>query len=523
MKESVKGPQETLGNIVRYMEELKGKLRAKQKELARSKSDEGRVRIVAKIAKLSAELRGLRKSFEEISTGVDLTSLSDQSEKKFKWDEELLELLKPVVHELKSITARPRQIERIRGKVAFYESRLPVVDEGIAQIGELISGAKTKKLKKQLKALEDDWKARRDQIANQLAIANLQLEEINSQKKPVIESIQNFVQGFFRERGRNLAAAVITFIGVLLLLRLMHRALHRNPLPKIAKRQPFFIRIFDLVYHAMTVLGATAAALAMLYVSGDWVLLSIAIIFLVGLFWAAKQGLPTFWEQTKLLLNLGPVREKERIFYDGISWRVEKLNFYTSLKNPALQNATIRLPIRELLSMNSYPYHSDDPWFPSNVGDWVILADGTRGQVIHQSHETVQLELRGGSRKTYLTDTFLGLNPQNLSVDFRLKIPFGLDYDLQEKITGEIPKILCESVERGLCAEGYEADINRVQVEFSAAAASSLDLTIICDFKGSAAALYNKLNRLIQRLAVEAATQSGWNIPYAQIVMHKAD
>ena len=74
-----------------------------------------------------------------------------------------------------------------------------------------------------------------------------------------------------------------------------------------------------------------------------------------------------------------------------------------------------------------------------------------------------------------------------------------------------------------LGAAGYKSGLNRVQVEFSSAGASSLDLEIICDFKGEAAELYNKLGRQVQRIAVDTANDNGWDIPFNRIVVHHAD
>lgn len=520
---SPKENQSTLGNIISYEEELIRRLKKKQKELSYTSSAQEHKRLESEIAKLNTEISELRSSFEQIATGVDLSAFLEDSEEDFRWDEEALELLKPVIHELKSITARPRQIERTRGKVEFFNSQLKEVKAGIGKLRQLQSKAESQVLKKHLDDLEKRWTLRHGQISNQLTIAKLQLAELNKEKEPILKSIQNIIQGFFRDRGRNMMVAIITFIGVFFLLRLFHQSLIHRTIPKLANRRSFIVRFFDVLCQFMTALGATAAAMMILYFSGDWVLLSVSIIFLIGVFWAAKQGLGQYWEQTKLLLNMGSVREGERVFYNGVPWLVDRINYYTRLKNPDLKNDAIRLPIRDLMTMNSYPFDHSAPWFPCKTGDWVILADGTRGKVLHQSQEVVQLVMRGGSRKTYTTQTFLELNPQNLSTGFRLKIIFGLDYKLQGKITAEIPNLLCESVETGLCAAGHESGLNRVQVEFSSAGASSLDLEIICDFKGEVAALYNKLARLVQRIAVDTANDHGWDIPFNQIVVHRAD
>jgi len=60
-------------------------------------------------------------------------------------------------------------------------------------------------------------------------------------------------------------------------------------------------------------------------------------------------------------------------------------------------------------------------------------------------------------------------------------------------------------------------------VEVECAGASSLDLLIIADFLGRAAPFHNILRRAIQKFTIEACTANGWNIPFTQMVIHKAD
>jgi len=53
-------------------------------------------------------------------------------------------------------------------------------------------------------------------------------------------------------------------------------------------------------------------------------------------------------------------------------------------------------------------------------------------------------------------------------------------------------------------------------------AVSSLNIRILADFTGDAAPNYHILQRLLQRLSVEACTESGWDIPFSQLTLHMA-
>ena len=125
----------------------------------------------------------------------------------------------------------------------------------------------------------------------------------------------------------------------------------------------------------------------------------------------------------------------------------------------------------------------------------------------------MELVLRGGAKKTYQTADFLGMTPLNLSVNFRLKVPFGIGYGHQQDATVKIPELLSAFIQQKIEEEGYAQDLLNLKVEFAEAGASSLDLVVITDFKGDQAPIYNRLKRSIQRWCVDAASQYNWDIP----------
>ncbi len=473
------------------------------------------------IPKLKKQLAKLKKDFESIVIGGDLSSFPEKVPEKFNWRDEVLDLVTPLIREVKNMTARPRQVEKCRTDMAFYTEQIREVNEALENIDLLLDQTgESEDIKAALLSLKKNWEARKKQAENELTVAEYKLKELEDERQSLLDSIQKFLRSFFRERGRNVVVAFVAFCLVFVVLRLIHRLIYRYSPIHDPENRTFFVRLSDILYHIFTFLGSLGALLFVLYLSGDWLLLSIAIIFVVGLAWTAKEGLPRFWQEIQLILNLGPVRENELIIYNGISWRVVTLNFYAVLENLALKTKEIRLPLKALIGMNSRPFHKDDPWFPCHIGDWVILSDGTRGEVITQTPEFVQLKQRGGSLKTYLTQDFLGSNPLNLSADFRLKVVFGFDYEHQAMITEKMPAKLVQELRQGLSDMGYDDDIIQLNVEVETAGASSLDLVIIADFHGRIAALYNKLKRTFQKLTIEACTAHGWGIPFPQVTVH---
>lgn len=225
-------------------------------------------------------------------------------------------------------------------------------------------------------------------------------------------------------------------------------------------------------------------------------------------------------KQIQLFLNIGSVREGERVYVDGLPWRVEQINVFSTLHNPTA-DLTQRIPIEDLVDLKSRPTTNAEAWFPCRAGDWVVLNDNVRGKVISISPELVQLVQRGGAVLTYQTSDFLNASPRNLATNFRIKETLGISYSLQKDSTQKIPDMLYAYILRRVDDEGYKDQLLNIRVEFERANTSSLDLVVIADFKGELGDLYNRLRRAIQRWSVDACTEYGWEIPFPQLDLHQ--
>ncbi len=512
----------TLKTLAESIDDLKQQVHGKEEELQLVRTENQKVRLLKELAELNGRVEMLSRDFEQIATGVNLETFKAKPKEHFDWREQLQDVLGPIVKELQNMTAHPREIEKLRGDAAYYEKQMAVAKSALQNVQRLTTETQDQELLRQLQNVEKEWKQKEQQLSSQLAVVSYQLNEKLKEQKPFLESFQSFMKGFFKSRGRNLLLAFAAFILVVVLCRFLNRLIYRfSPLHKSGERT-FYTRLTDLLYYVVTFAGATGASLLVLYLSGDWVLLSVAALFLLGIFWTARQTLPKFWTEAKFLLNLGTVREDERVVYQGIPWKVQSLNFHTLLINPHLKGGLLRLPLKELMDLRSRPYDPDEPWFPSRETEWVMLADGTLGQVVMQTPEMVELTLPGGSRKTYPTAGFLKQNPDNISVGFRLSTTFRLDYQHQRESTREIPEMLQEAVWQELKREAFAKKILNVSVEFKEARPSSLDLAILVDVGAKAGRHYDRLTRLIPRIAVEASNEYGWVIPFPQVTLHSA-
>jgi small-conductance mechanosensitive channel len=513
---------DTLSTLLDRMKALDTKVVRAKIELKAAQTKEQKDESEQALNQLINQRKSLERDFEKISTGVDSGFLEEAPSRKFDWQSELQVLIEPIILEMKSFTENPRKIEKLNRDISSNQEKLKSINSALENIKERIPEATEENLKAKLIEVESRWNERKEQISGRITVAQYQLDEMTKDKKTFIESAQIALKNFFRTRGKNLLLALASFLCVILLMRVVRHMVMRIWEKRKKENRSFYTRLINVIYYFLTFFLAFAAGLGVLYLCGDWVLLSLAIIFLLGVSWTAKEGLPRFWAQIKFMLNLGNVKENERLIYNGVPWRVVSLNFYSELENPALSTGNIRLPLRHLTDMVSRPCEAKEPWFPCNEGDWVILSDGTRGEVILQTPELVTLKQRGGAVKSYVTGDFIGMNPLNITHNCRIKVTFGIDYAHQTESTKKIPEILGEKLRTTLRNEGHGDYLAALRVEFQEAGASSLDLVVIADFTKGAGPLYNLLTRAIQRITVDTCSENDWNIPYPQMVLHHA-
>lgn len=508
----------TLLNLVTIRENIEGDIASLSRSVAAAESETQKASLKQQLLKLDAELSRTVENFENISAGIDLTSLRSEEETQFDLKRELFSLLKPAIDEMKDMTSKVRQKSELKEKIAYYGERLKILDDALKNIEALRMESDSDKLKESLDTLAEKWLKSHAFMSSEYQAAELQLDEILASEVSITDASQDYLKQFFQRRGLYLIEAILVVVIVIFLSRMSDKAMRRL-MPGFKKRhRSFRVRLLELVHRIVTTLLIIIGPMVVFYVVEDWVLFSLGILLLLGMAWGLRQALPRYWHQIQLFLNIGSVREGERIFLDGLPWRVEQINVFTILENPDA-GLGLRVPIDELVDHKSRPSHPDEPWFPCQKGDWVILSDGVRGRVTGISPELVRLVERGGAQLTYQTSDFLAASPRNLATNFRIKEVIGVSYALQEKSTETIPEILRNTIQLRLEQEGYTEHLLNLRVEFSQANSSSLDITVIADFSGELGDLYNRLRRAIQRWCVDACTENGWEIPFPQMTL----
>lgn len=480
----------------------------------------------AQLDKLAAEIKNLKTTFEQVAIGgISLESFG-QKEKEFDWKQELVLITQPVLESLKDLTEKPRKTERLRSIVADRTLQAKEIDRAIASVQSRIAANPPKTLLPVLKETLESWEGRKKDNLREIELAQFQLESLLGNNEPWYESFSTAMKAFFGGRGTTLFIALIaSFLVWLAMKTILWLLLFRKRNASGEKQKPQTrYRVALYLYKVLTTLLIIMTVVIVLYVRGDLLLLALMIIVIVGMALALRELLPRYINEARALLNLGTIREGERVFYNGIPWQVAHINVHTIFRNPELFGV-LRVPLSEVVGLNSRPLSRDEAWFPSNKGDFLLMPDGAVAEVLSQTPENVELQSRGGMRLTYPTQSLYGMEFYNLTRggSYGVASTFGIDYSHVGVCLTDVPEKFKEFVGEGLRSAGLGEHVLDVMVDFKVANSSSLDFLIYVTMHSRIASSYFKIERVIQQSCVRACNDNNWGIPFPQMTIHRPE
>ncbi len=512
---------DSLTVIQQSIDAKRASIREASEQLAKLTDPAERLEAEQKIGRIRNEIASLQRSFEHIALGgVNMAVLAEQPEQKIEWREELEQISRPLISSLKEITAKPRRMDALRRDIEQHEEQLEQIDRALASLQQFRDQALPVAVAEPVSRLTSEWQLRHDDTLRALEIALYKLDSLKVEGTTWQASAKKAVSGFFLGRGLTLLIAAAVGVAIWLALKgaleLYWRWVYRLRRDTGIARAPLVIYSYRLFTAIMIVL----AVLMVFYVRGDVLLITLALLALAGVALSLRQTLPRYAAELRLLLGIGPVREEERLVYEGVPYRVESLSVYTILRNPLLEGV-LRLPLHDMSEFTSR--HDDaEPWFPCEPGDYILLGDGSLGKVIRQTIEVVEVLVRD-ARMQIATADLLGQNIRNLSREgFGVAVTFGIDYQHQAICLDEVPHVMRQAITNRFDMAGLKADIRELMVEFKDAGSSSLDYQIYMILEGTAAKAYFKAQRLIQQACVDACNREGWTIPFTQVTVHAA-
>ncbi len=486
--------------------------------------------ITDRIEDLRKELRDLSRNFEILASQLHEDELPKKDEVQMSWLDELQELTKPLLKAIHEISAKPRKIENLKVKIQNLKLQIATYREARKSLETFLSydngdSSLDKKVaesyQKQLTKLKTKYNPEFLQL--KLDEAERSLSKIQDSQKSILELLKESVDDFFRERGRNLFISITTFFGLWWGLTKIFRTISRRSFFQ-KKLDPQLKKLIKTASHMIIIVLCALSSLLSLYLLDDWLLLSITILFLMAIFWTSRRLIPNFLKELRIIMNLGTVREGERMIWKGVPFKVQETGFFATIINESLEGGIIRLPVGELIGHHSRPIVEGEPWFPTEQGDYVILNDGSYGRVEKQTMEQVIL-YHFGSLKYYPSSDFISQKPRNLSKGYRLVVKFGLDYGVQSRICDEIPKMFKEGLNNYLqnYFEKEPQEITSIKVHFDEAGASSLNLIILVNVNGAYADDYYPLKWKISKTLVQICNENDLVIPFTQLTVSLSD
>ena len=477
----------------------------------------------ATLADTQGDIARLRTTFELVALGSTDTSLLTQSEDpETDWRQDLVQILDPLIESLKSLTKRPRQLAELRDAIFTSQTGLAVAVQALEELQAIPTEGLDKPADDRIAELVVKWQDEQEQLEQELLVSQSQLERLTADQQSFVEGIWPATRVFLLGRGLTVIIAALAAVMAWCFMKALWWIYTTRFTTKELRRNKTWFRLLEYSFYLLTTIVIMVVVLCVLYVREDLLLLALALLLLFGAVLSFRHFLPRYVREARLLLNLGSVREDERVVYNGLPWQVMSLNLHSVLRNPALEGV-MRLPLETVGTLVSRPV-KNNLWFPSNKGDFVILPDGMLGQIKHQTPDLVEISIRGGMTMTYNTSDFYSINLINLSRDktFGVSVTFGFDYSLQDISLTEIPKALEQRVTTALNDAGYKKNLQSLLVELCEANTSSLDFLVFASFKSQVASDFYKLQRLLQQACVAVSNDKGWTIPFPQLTVHRS-
>jgi hypothetical protein len=517
---------ERLTRLSTEIQNLESKREDYHRKLRRERDIVKKLKIEAELASLNSSILTKQDQFVEAATNKSLVSNDAASSGPRDLMGELQDILEPAFSSIKRLSERPRKIEGLKASIQLARERLEnliEINKALANVSKLESSAAFLSTL-QLMSQEVGQRIKDKQVE----IEDLQFHLLNEQqaKGSVFEEISRLTFTFLKREGKNLFLALLAFSLLFWFISYWKKALIGFVIRQIHRKTntspTWMYRPAQIFYTLFALMLSVFFALLVLYSLNDWVLVTFIIIIFFGVFWGTKQYFPSFVEQIKLMLNIGPVREGERVVFNNLPWLVKSLGFYCQLVNPALSGGVLRINAKTLMEYYSRPVSEKEPWFPTQKEDWVELSDGTIGKVVTQTPELVTIKRVGSENKYYKIGQFLELSPQNISQGFSVEFIFGVDYLHQKVLFSEVIPNFKEGIKK-ILAESFADKLEMFKdfmIDFHSAGESSLNLRFFIRCDGQLASQKRSLTRKMQAAMVEICNEHNYIIPFNQLTVH---
>jgi hypothetical protein len=478
-----------LATIQREMSFLEKRLAELSKEEARVGKDDAAVEN--EISMRESQLQRARNNFIATASEVELPAPEQKRPEKRDLVQETQDLIAPVFDAVRRVSEKPRRIEALRTGIFYLNDRIAQVNKAIVALDRTIRAKTYPIYQHELEDAMSGLRHDRDVLQVRVDAMERKLNVEEEDRRTIFQIVVDGAKDFVKSKGKNILISFLVFFGVLWLLLSIKRLFFRSKF--VHSRMRHFNLPFHTVYNLVAGLAAIFSVILTLHLLNDWFLATIVLLIVFAVFWAVKSVVHHFIHEIRLLFNLGPVKQGERVIWQGVPWLVQSLSLRTVLVNEALQGGSIALPATIIGTLFSRMTVEGEPWFPTLVGDYVLL------------DETV-IVATGNARKHYATSVFLSKNPQNFSHGFEVEAAVEIQHESAAPRLDKLRPALLGAVTSRLSdrLKGSDPELKSLELQLSALGLRNTQIHLRAQAVGRLAPQREALRRELQSIACEA-------------------
>lgn len=260
---------ETLASFVDLRNGLLKDIKDVNRQIVAAESDAEKQTLKEQLNVLEADLRAIRRNFENIAAGIDISVLRAEQATEFSLQKELVALLKPALEEMKDMTSHVRKKADLREQIADYQKRLPVLENALANVDRLLAQSDSKPVTQGLELTAAAWRKQMALLQSELKSAEVRLEQLIADEVSITEASGSYLKAFFQKRGLYLTVALSVVIGIFFLSRLSLSAIRRL-IPGFRKpHRSFRVRLAELLHRVITMVLIILGPMVVFYVVED--------------------------------------------------------------------------------------------------------------------------------------------------------------------------------------------------------------------------------------------------------------
>jgi len=478
------------------------------------------------ISVLNAEILQTEEEIDLVVLGLQARQFSKEGTESAPVDikKEVARVFEPIVLSLERATEPARRMEELRQLSEKADQRIQTAQATLDHIAIFREAdvEYSPDLKERLDKYEELWQNR---LSEAQSVSTALAEQLQAAKNAQGNSFKQFSQdfgSFIINRGASLLLALglgVGFIFLCQLIRMSAAAFYRKNHNGVLSAS---MRVFSMALTLIGIIGSFFIAIMIFNIRNDWLMLALSLLLGLAISWTFVRSLPAIMEQTRVLLNLGAVREGERTIVNGLPYKIERLSLYSKLVNPALKGGALIYPVRELIGMHSRPVTAGEAWFPTQIGDWIVRT-GSFYEVMNQTPEHVTICKPSGAQDFVPVQEFLGAEFEVISNGYAAIYVFGLAYKHLDEAREVIPDIVNAAIKARVKKElGFDA-LKAVDTRFVSLGDSALQFKVFATMAPGFGHTYGVIQKHINRAVVDACLANDWEIPFPQMVVHKGE